>query len=219
MAKSDTLVIDLNSGADTGAAVPSIAQMIGESVAKPESNSGTTSLDDLHIEFSGPKKNARGEVIDPYLGESQEENARHNPLGARKRGRPSNASRGIAADSPKPQAKRKAELIGEVEQLRAELAAERARHDSGAVAQLATSIEMASHLCFGFAAEARGAHWAITEPEAKSIGKTGAVALAPYAEKMSAQLPWVVFAASIMKVVYTRVQIDRAMVAKLNAEK
>jgi hypothetical protein len=202
VAKGGTLVIDLNSGADNGAAIPSVAEMISDSVATPEGNSGGTSLDDLHLEFSDARKPPT-ETVPPKEGAPN----------APRRGRP-------VSGAPKERAipKRKAEIVSELESVRAELAAERARHDTGSIQQLATSIEMASHLCFGFAAQMRGPHWAINQEEAKSIGDSGAVALAPYADKIATQLPWMVFCATIAKVAYSRVLIDHTLAERLNVQ-
>jgi hypothetical protein len=196
-----------NSGASevTGAVAPSVTDMIFASVAAPESNGERTTLDDLHLSFesepAAPGLNADTLVLDE----------------PRKRGRPRSST--TAAPAKPAPAKKKAELAEEVARLESELQAERARRNDGHLTELAQSIEMASYLLFGMAAEARGPHWAMPEPEAKQLGQAGAVALAPYADKMAKQLPWAVFIGVFAKAIYSRVQIDKALVAQLRAQR
>ncbi len=183
------------SGDDAASAVPSVDAMISEAVSSSNGAHGNaTALDDLQIRLVGdgvPNGNDTVRIEDQ----------------PRRRGRP----RGSAPTEPRPAARKKAELQSDLEKAQSELAAERARNDQSKIAELAKSIELASYLIFGVAAQSRGPHWGITKPEAEDIGKTGAVALAPYATQLTQHLPWAVFAGTIGKVIYSRVQKDREL--------
>jgi hypothetical protein len=199
--KSSALELSAN-GADGGAVVasaPSVDEMISSSVSHSDSSSSeTTALDELHITISGAG-------IDDPAPPGQKADI------PKKRGRP---AKGAALAAPAAPKKKKDELAADLERVTAELAAERARNDDSKIRELASSIELACYLGFGSLSESRGPHWAMGEQEAHDIGAAGAVALAPYAQQVSAQLPWAVFAGVVGKAIYSRVQIDR----KLRAE-
>lgn len=200
------------SGGNTPAVVPALDEMINASFNGGTSGEKPTSLDKLTITFSKPADSVAGDDDDDDVP------AASVVIGEpRKRGRPkgsTNAATGVATQ----RVQKKADLAKALEDAQKELADLRARNDEKKVAELAANLKLASYFGFHFAAETRGSHWEITEDEANEIGDSGAVALAPWADKIAKHLPWGVFAMSLAKALKKRTDIDRKTVARLKAE-
>lgn len=191
-----TVIIDgnNNNGAQVSAvAVPSVSDMIGASVTAPES-SGSTTLDDLHIEITNGD-----DIVTTQSA-------------PKKRGRPAGSGK-----AEKVAAKTKADLVADNARLQSALDASLARQDTQRLGELSKSIELASYLLFGIAATKRGPHWQMGETEAKNIGEAGANASAPYVASLSQQLPIIVFVGVLANSVYDRVREDKKLLAEWRA--
>lgn len=203
---SDEISTDDN-GRGNAPVVPSVTEMISASIGAP-SNESETALDDLHIRITGAG------TVDDYNAPRIEV---RDPNAPRPRGRPRKDGT-TGQISERVPAKKKSDLAADVARLESALAAEIARNNTDKVSELAKSIELACFLGFGTAAEMRNAPWwGMTEKEASEIGNAGAQALAPYAAQLATQLPWAVFVGVLGKAIYTRVQIDRRMIAQINS--
>jgi hypothetical protein len=195
-----------SNGADPGAVVPSISDMISASVGTPES--GPTTLDDFAVRIEGLDGGESGGAAQApalVLGEPAK----------RGRGRPRKDGTSPQPGTA-PKTTRKAELAAELERVTAELEAERARNDGEKIAELSKLVTMAATMGFGAAAAQRGPHWALKPSEAQAIGETGAVVLAPYADKAQKHMPWLMFATVLGNALWQRFEIDGQMVAQLN---
>lgn len=196
---SDMDVMDDSGSGGDAPVVPSVADLITASIREPQSRDTDTALDDLHIRFVGETSETLADMPDIRIEEK------------RPRGRPRKTDAPIAPE--RVPAKRKSDLAADVVRLESALAAEQSRNDASKISELSKSIEMACYLAFGYASETRGKHWEIGEKEAHEIGDAGAHALAPYATQIAGQLPWILFAGVVGKAVYSRVQIDRQILA------
>lgn len=174
----------------------SIDDMVNASTASGTRHDGETSLDDYSIKITGVNASAEPDDDEIVIEETA----------PRRRGRPAGST------TKKEPAKRKSEVVADNERLQAELAALRSRTDTDKISELAKSIEMATYLAFGWAGEIRGPHWGIQESEAKDIGASGAVAMAPHADWINEKLPWFVFAGTLGKALFDRVKEDRRLV-------
>lgn len=183
---------------------PSLDSLISGVLSDDIHAGGNDALDNLTIRISGPK-------IDGSRVSDNGTAAQSSDGQPRKRGRP--AGGGVRqSDSGKPSRKSKAEIETELARVTAELATERARSDSAAVSELAQQVEMMCFLAFGAIAQKRGAHWGMSKEEAKNIGSTGALALAPHAEHIRKYSPWSMFAACVGGAVYSRIQEDKRLI-------
>lgn len=175
---------------------PSLDEMIDAASVEPAGRDSATALDDLELKISGQRVASPPDASDTHTASASEAPRRGRPKGSRNTG-----------------TRRKAEIIAELESVRGELETLRARANGSSLADLAASIELASFLAFGAVAEVRGPHWAITEPDAKALGRSWSVALAPHAEQLARNLPWCVAIGELGKIVYSRVREDRRLVA------
>lgn len=199
-----------NNGAEVGAVVPSITDMISASVGT--GNSEPTTLDDFAIRIDGLDTTPAGAA--PAPSSDAPRRGRGRPRKDGSSAAPAMTTTAIAAPT---KARKKSELAAELERVQSELAAERARRDENKIAELTKLVEMASYMGFGMAAAKRGPHWALTPEEAAQIGSSGAVVLAPYADMASKYMPGATFAAVLGHAIWTRVQIDEQRVAALVA--
>lgn len=193
-------VADSDTSGDSASVVPSVDEMISESVASANGkHSDDTELQALDFQLVG------GDNDTPETAQSA--TASEPP---RRRGRP--RKDGSTVISERIPSKKKAEIAAELEQTKAALAAEQARNDTNKIGELARSIEFAAILGFGMAANVRGPHWKVTPEEAKALGSTGANAFAPYAKQMTTHLPWMVFAGQLGAILYKRIEHDKQLI-------
>ena len=172
--------------------VPLFDELVHAAISDDTHSGGNDALDNLTIKMSG-----NGTAPQPANGPTTREQPRT-------RGRPVGSGKGTR--------KSKRDVEAELVSVQAELAAERARNNGAAVAELATQVEMAAYLLFGAIAVQRGPHWGMQPAEAANIGKAGALALAPHAEMLRRYSPWAMLAATLGGAVYTRIQEDRRLI-------
>lgn len=207
--ETSTLADSNVTGDNAGDVVPSVDDMITGAISEGGTHNGKHSLDTLHFHIEG---------MEPQQPQPVREQTPQITYGdtPRKRGRPRGSVNAPA--EPRPATRKKAELATELESVKSELAAERARNAAGRVDSLAQTMELCFVLAFGAVAESRGPHWKMEGTEAKACGKSGAHALAPYLEEHAQHAPWLLFAATLGGCIGKRVMIDRSNVKKLAAE-
>lgn len=94
----------------------------------------------------------------------------------------------------KEPAKKKADLQKDVDALQKKLDALESRNNKDAVERLANMLELGAKVAFGWAVDFRGERWKQSPGNLKDFGESGALALAPYADKLSEDAPWFIFA-------------------------
>lgn len=212
-------------GDSAGERVPSIGALIAGSSGPVENARGITALDDLRADVQDRER--EDALIDsspaatPPRRKHRKKGTTTRPRDARRRARergelaPDSAPN--VAGSIAPAYVKKAEIAAQLETAQSELAALRARSAPDRLAELGRSLEMLAIVGYGIVAETRGPHWALTPDEAHRIGESSAVALAPYAETLNQNLPWLAAVTTLAAVTFKRVQIDREHVRTLSA--
>jgi hypothetical protein len=204
-------------GDDARETAPSVASLIAAS-AGPVENTGATAMDDLRDDLAAADRAA----LEPDTSPAKKPRHRRKKSTMERLRRshqkkvpnaPADGSSAIAQPGVSGNPPKKAELAAMLEQTQGELAAARARTDPDRIGELSTTLEMLAVVGFGFIAESRGAHWALSAAESKRIGETGAVALAPYASQLNDHLPWLAAVTALGAAIVSRVQLDRAAVA------
>ena len=202
---------------------PDFASLADAATAPDAGGEAATALDDLAARLNeapppvdlSPEAFAEAEALyRPAPVRDRSSSDRSSSTTGRKRGRPARTDGGRSR-SGEPRTT-KTELLAENEQLRAQLEAAEARADTDKVAELAESFRMLSHVGFALLGEARGPHWRTTPQEDKTLGDSFAVAAAPHAEKIEANLPWAAPVLALVGIVGKRVAED-VRLARLRA--
>lgn len=124
-----------------------------------------------------------------------------------------------AEPSPPKTRKRKADLERELDDLRREHDALKARHNDDAINGLSATIAVGIQVTGDFVAASRGSHWKFSSDETKPMGDAWAVVVAPYAEKLQKYLPLVIALGLTWKSLKPRLDIDREIAdARNNAD-
>lgn len=201
--------------ADSSSA-PDFGDMAAQASAPASSGDSMTALDDLAASMTRETVRVPADTLEtmPGAGEPSPAPRSSSETARPRRGRPPRTDGGrTRAGEPRTT---KTELLAEVEQLRARLEAAEARSDTDKVAELSASFRMLSHVGFALLGEARGPHWRTTPDEDKTLGDSFAVAAAPHAEAIEAQLPWAAPVLALVGVVGKRV-IEDVRIARLSA--
>lgn len=112
---------------------------------------------------------------------------------------------------------RKADLLKELDKVKSELSALKARSDTQAISELGAVVSMGVVVMGDFVAASRGSHWTIPKSEADPLGNAWAVVVAPYADRLAKYLPTAIALALSWRTLQPRLAEDRRIADAKNA--